>query len=248
MTFGTETSTTPLLRQLRATLMLVWLALAGAAFAQQGPGNGPIAWNKLNPAQRAVLAKLERDWSTITPGQQQKWVEVANRFPALPPDERARVQQRMTEWSRLTPQERASARLNFQEARQLSPQERQRQWEAYRALPADQRSALAERADRPKPAVPTARNGTAVEKSSLVRAPAQAHARPVGPAVVQRGSGATTNLVSKPATPPLHQQAGLPKVVATPGFVDSATLLPQRGAQGAAARAPVSDGDKTKAQ
>jgi len=37
-------------------------------------------------------------------------------------------------------------------------------------------------------------------------------------------------------------------VVATPGFVDSATLLPQRGAQGAAARAPVGGSDKSKAQ
>jgi hypothetical protein len=55
---------------------------------------------------------------------------------------------------------------------------------------------------------------------------------------VQRGAGATTNLVSKPAAPPLHQQAGLPKVAATPGFVDPATLLPRRGAQGAAVRSP----------
>jgi hypothetical protein len=245
VTSGTATATTPFVRRLRTALLLICLAFVGLAFAQQGPGNGATAWNRLSPAQRAVLAKLERDWGKITPGQQQKWVEVANRFPALPPDERARVQQRMTEWSRLTPQERASARLNFQEARQLSPQERQRQWEAYRALPADQRRALAERGDRAKPA---ARNGAAGEKSSRLRAPAQAPAHPVGPAVVQRGSGATTNLVSKPTTPPLHQQAGLPKVVATPGFVDSATLLPRRGAQGAAARAPVADSDKTKAQ
>jgi len=59
--------------------------------------------------------------------------------------------------------------------------------------------------------------------------------------VVQRGAGATTNLVSRPATPPLHQQAGLPKVAASPGFVDSATLLPRRGAQGAATLAPETD-------
>jgi hypothetical protein len=44
----------------------------------------------------------------------------------------------------------------------------------------------------------------------------------------------------------LHQQAGLPKVAAMPGFVDSATLLPTRGAQGAAARAPEGDGDKQR--
>jgi len=249
VTFVSRRAAATPVRHLRSVLLAACLTAAGTTLAQPGvQGTGPIAWNKLSPAQRTVLARLERDWNTITPGQQQKWAEVANRFPALPPDERNRVQQRMSDWSRLSPQERASARLNFQEARQLSPQERQQQWEAYRALPADQRSALADRAERQRPPVPPSRNGDASVKSSVVRAPTQGPAHPVGPAVVQRGSGATTNLVSKPATPPLHQQTGLPKVVATPGFVDSATLLPQRGAQGAAARAPVGGSDKSKAQ
>jgi hypothetical protein len=142
----------------------------------------------------------------------------------------------LSDWSRLTPQERASARLNFQEARQLSPQERQQQWETYRALPADQRRALAEQSDRARPAAETEpRSAAATLKSNQVRTPAPAAPKPVGPTVVQRGAGATTNLVSKPATPPLHQQAGMPKLAATPGFVDSKTLLPKRGAQGAAA-------------
>ena len=251
MKSGTTTRPIAFLRRLRAALLLGTLTAAGAVLAQGLPATGPIAWNHLSPAQRGVLAQLERDWKTISPGQQQKWAEVANRFPALPAAERGRVQQRISEWSRLTPQERAAARLNFQEARQLSPQERQQQWDAYRALPADQRRALAERADRTRPNAPAPRSGTgsgdAGVKSSVVRSPAPAPAQPVGPAVVRRGSGVTTNLVSKPATPPLHQQAGLPKVAATPGFVDSATLLPQRGAQGAAARAPADD-DKSKAQ
>lgn len=239
-------------RGLRAMLVVVCLATAVAAVAQGLPATGPIAWNDLSPAQRSVLAPLERDWKTVTPERQQKWAAVAKRFPVMPPDERARVQQRLADWSRLSPQERASARLNFTEARQLSPQERQQQWDAYSALPADQRSALAaraQRADRPRSTPPAPRNGEATVKSSVVRAPAQAPAQPVGPTVVQRGSGATTNLVSRPTTPPLHQQAGLPKVAATQGFVDSATLLPKRGAQGAAAaRAPASDNDKPKAQ
>ena len=242
-------------RRLRAALLLGALAAAGAALAQALPATGPIAWNHLSPAQRGVLAQLERDWKSISPGQQQKWAEVANRFPALPADERLRVQQRISDWSRLTPQERAAARLNFQEARQISPKEREQQWQAYRALPAEQRRALAEGegANRSRPSAPPApRSGTdrgdAGVKSSVVRSPAPAPAQPVGPTVVQRGSGASTNLVSRPATPPLHQQAGLPKVAATPGFVDGATLLPQRGAQGAAARAPDAADDKSKAK
>jgi len=249
VTDGTTAPSHLFVRRWCAALLLVCLAAGGAARGQTLPGTGPIAWNKLSPAQRSVLIPLERDWGSIHPSQQQKWAELANRFPALPVDERGRVQQRIADWSRLTPQERASARLNFQEARQVSPQERQQQWDAYRALSADQRRALAERADKPRPApTPAVRNGESGVKSSVVRAPAPAPAKPVGPSVVQRGSGATTNLVSKPVTPPLHQQAGLPKVAATQGFVDSATLLPQRGAQGAAARAPTGDNDKIKAQ
>lgn len=230
----------------RSLLLAAGLLVGGAALAQALPATGPLGWNNLSAAQRGVLAPLERDWSTISPAQQQKWAEIANRFPALPAEERNRLRQRITEWSRLDPQERASARLNYQEARQLSPQARQQQWETYRALPADQRRALAESAERTQPAKRMPRNDQTDVKSSVVRSPAPVPAQPVSPSVVRRGVGASTNLVSKPATPPLHQQAGLPKVVATPGFVDSATLLPQRGAQGAAARAPERDNDKSR--
>jgi Protein of unknown function (DUF3106) len=206
-------------------------------------------WNRLNPQQRSVLAPLERDWQQVTPAQQQKWLDVANRYNTLPPDEKARVQQRMGEWSRLSPQDRARARLNFQEARQIGREERQQQWEAYRALPAEQRRELAERSrptdSEPKRASRVPADGAANVKSNVVRTPVAPPPQPVGPTVVQRGSGATTNLISKPTAPPLHQQAGLPKVAATPGFVDSSTLLPQRGAQGAAVRAPVLPGAKS---
>ncbi len=216
---------------------LAALALLAAASLTQAQTD----WARLNPQQRSVLAPLERDWSRVTPAQQQKWLEVANRYNTLPPDEKARVQERMSEWSKLSPQDRARARLNFQEARQLGREERQQQWEAYRALPPEQRRELAERSrpadNAPQRALRPLADEPAGAKSNVVRAPAAPSAQPVGPTVVQRGAGATTNLVSKPTAPPLHQQAGLPKVAATPGFVDSATLLPKRGAQGAAVRA-----------
>jgi hypothetical protein len=217
----------------RTVLALTLLTAVTAAQAQAD-------WSRLTPQQRSVLAPLERDWSRITPAQQQKWLDVAGRYATLPPDEQARMQKRMGEWSRLSPQDRARARLNFQEARQIGRDERQQQWQAYSALPPEQRRALAERA-KAEDAAPRTRRAPANSdesgaKSNLVRNPALPPAQPVGPSVVQRGAGATTNLVSKPAAPPLHQQAGLPKVAATPAFVDGATLLPRRGAQGAAAR------------
>jgi hypothetical protein len=231
----------------RLLLALALLLGSAAAHAQGLVGPSRAEWSTLSEQQRSVLAPLERDWATITPAQQQKWVEVANRYPSMAPDERSRMQQRMGEWSRLSANDRARARLNFQESRQLSREERQQQWEAYRSLPPDQRRALADKAQqgKPPPRADTPRNGPrSTEKSSLVRSPASPRPQPVGPTVVQRGSGATTNLVSKPTRPPLHQQAGLPKVAATPGFVDSATLLPQRGAQGAATVRPRDGNDK----
>lgn len=236
-----------MIRPARLLVLTLSLLVGGLpAYGQGLVGPSPADWASLNPQQRAVLAPLARDWHTITPAQQQKWVEVANRYGAMPPDERERVQQRMGEWSRLSTPERARARLNFQESRQLSREERQQQWEAYNALPPDKKRALAERAQaKPQPRAASRRDPEAPnspEKSNLVRSPAVPLPQPVGPTVVQRGSGATTNLVSKPTRPPLHQQAGLPKVAATPGFVDSATLLPQRGAQGAAAARPQSGG------
>lgn len=220
---------------IRATRhVLVGLALCSAAWAH---AQSASAWGSLNAQQRGVLAPLERDWTAISPAQQQKWIELANRYGSMPPDEKARVQQRMTAWSRLPPQERARARVNFQEARPLGREERQQQWEAYRALPPEQRRELAERV-RPPNGNGARADGRSDTKSNVVRAPAPSPTQSVGATVVQRGSGATTNLVSKPPSPPLHQQAGLPKVAATPGFVDAATLLPRRGAQAAPVRTP----------
>ena len=229
-----------------AGLLTAGLFAAGGAAAQALAATGPLVWDEMPAQQRNVLAPLRGDWSSISPAQQQKWAEIARRFPALPPEERSRVQQRLSGWSRLSPQERGFARFNFQEARQLSPQERQQQWDAYRALPADQRRALAERAGQPviSGASTGPREAPANVKSSVVRSPAPTPAQSVSPSVVKRGAGVSTDLVSKPALPPMHQQAGLPKVAATPGFVDKATLLPQRGAQGAATRPPSREDDK----
>lgn len=218
------------------------LACAGLAWSQQAPagnGSGP-AWSTLTPAQQHALRPLERDWAGIDAPRRRKWVEISERFATLPPAEQARVQSRMAEWAKLTPKERAEARLNFKEAQQVAPQDRKSQWEAYKALPPDQRKQLAERAEhKPAPAKGNKEpDGNASDaKSSIVPNTAYA-ARPkaVAPTVAQAQPGATTNLISKRPTPPTHQQTGLPKIATAPGLVDSATLLPKRGPQAAATR------------
>jgi hypothetical protein len=220
----TAAAVTPVTGQVRAPF----------AISEEAP-----KWQALTPAQQSALAPLQSEWPQIDAARKRKWIEVAARFPKMSPDEQQRVQVRMAEWTRLSPEERGRARIQFQEARQLPAGDRQERWEAYQALPEDERRALAERAAAPaaatRPAQPEARTAGSGAKSNVVSATSVAtpSPRPVAPTVVQAKPGATTNLVSKPATPPVHHQAGLPKITATQGFVDPATLLPKRGPQGA---------------
>lgn len=237
-----------------AALLVAFATGAGAQTAQNPAAraaaeSGP-RWQDLSPAQRSALKPLERNWSTTDSSSKQKWLEIAARYPSLPPAEQQRISNRMNEWVKLSPAERGQARLNFQAARQLTPEERQARWQAYQALPPEQRVKLAERAApgtnpsaargnevQRKPAAPV-RDGVQT-KSNIVPNPAYAAPpRAVAPTVVQAGPGATTSLMSKRPAPPTHQQPGLPKIAASPGFVDKQTLLPQRGPQGAAAVAP----------
>jgi hypothetical protein len=235
--------------------LLTTLVLAPLARAQQpAPRSIPTVtaeqgpkWSTLTAAQRAALGPLQAEWPSIDTSRKQKWLEVASRFPSMTADERERVQVRMGEWVR--PAERGRARQQFQETRQLSPQDRQARWEAYQALPPSERNALAAKsaAEPDRPAHPVSPNAAAsanTPKRNLVSpAPSPAPNKPVAPTVVQATPGATTTLMSKSATPPPHHQPGLPKIAATKGFVDPATLLPTRGPQGAAiAAAPPASG------
>ena len=193
------------------------------------------SWAKLTPAQRQILAPLERDWATIDAPRRSKWLEVASRFPNMPADERARVQARMADWAHLSSAERSRARLQFQETRQVPADERQAKWQAYQALSPEERKSLAQRA---KPAAAASANSAkpGPGKSNLVQSAPAARPQAVAPTTKQSGSGATTTTMTHRPAPPAHHQAGLPKIAATPGFVDSSTLLPKRGPQGAAVR------------
>lgn len=209
-------------------------------------------WNTLSTAQRAALEPLAREWATIDGDRKRKWIEIAERMPRMSAAQQARMQTRMTEWAHLTPQARGQVRMHFQEARQVAPQNRKESWDAYLALPAEQRRQLADRAALLAPsaaarsdrnAAKPAKGADAVDrddaqaKSNIVSNPPLAPSpKVIAPTVVQAASGATTTLMSRRPAPPAHQQTGLPKIVAMPGFVDSTTLLPQRGAQGAAVR------------
>ena len=220
-------------------MTLLCLAMAGGVWAAEA---ATAAWTALTPAQKQVLAPLQRDWHSIGDQHRAKWIEVANRSPALPADERARLQERMAEWARMTPAERGRARLQFQDARQVPPSERQDRWQAYQALPEAERRALAQRS-KPTVKITSSRTPAAASaptvgagKRNLVQTTPSSPRRSNSPTTLQAKPGATTNPITARAQPPAHNQAGLPKIAATPGFVNPSTLLPQRGPQGAAVR------------
>ena len=208
----------------------VWLC--SASFSAPAIDQPPT-WASLNAAQRRALAPLQHDWAEVDSRRKEKWLEVASRYAAMPRDEQTRIQARMTDWLKLSPTERARARLQFQEVRQVPADERQERWRAYQALSPEERSRLAKenRAAAQRPAVPT----TAVSDGSAAHPQAPSPGA-LPPIAIQARPGATTNTSSARPRPPLHHQAGLPKIAATPGFVDPATLLPKRGPQGAAVR------------
>lgn len=224
-------------RLLGAALLVLTLA---------AQASGP-SWGELTPAERLALHPLQSNWNDIDHARKQKWREIAARLPSLPRDQQIRMQARMAEWAGMTPAQRNTARLHYEANRQVPLPERQALWLAYQALPEAQRQALARQAAARR-STPTAAAGasadpadrataTAVPRALLapVRKTVEPRPKALGPATVQASVGASTRVINQPPTPPRHQQAGMPKIVAGTGFVHGATLLPQRGPQGAAA-------------
>jgi hypothetical protein len=218
-----------------ATLAGAWPA--DAADATPSADTRPT-WASLSPAQQGALQPLQRDWASIDAPRKQKWLELASRFPSMPEAERQRVQQRMADWARMTPAERGQARLQFQESRQFSPEDRQARWEAYKALPDDERRALAQKA---KPAVkapvPETHASGVVDKHAPSHPQGLPAAKPVAPTLVQAKPGASTSLMTAKPAAPAASRPGLPKLAGNDGLVNPRTLLPQRGPQGAAVQA-----------
>jgi hypothetical protein len=226
------------------------LVMGAATLPSQAatPAQGGPAWGTLTNEQRQVLMPLAKDWQQLDAPRKQKWLEVATRFPTMPADQQMRMQQRMTEWARMSPEQRGQARVNFQEAQQVPSQSRREKWDAYQALPQERKEALARQATRPMAghapgtgagAPPSLRgaplNAQAPKSNTIASVANPAHApRPVAPALVQAGQGATTNLVTPTPHPPsLSQQVGKAKIEVNPALVDRRTLLPKSGPQAA---------------
>ena len=201
-----------------------------------------VRWQSLTAPQREALAPLEKDWPGIDAPRKQKWLALAARFKSLSPEERTRITARMSEWAKLTPAERGQARMRFEEARQLPAPDRSARWRAYQALPPEQRQQFAARAASAASGSreAAARSAKPVRDSKEAKfntVPNPALTQPpkqVAPTLVQAGPGATTTPITRRPMPPAHQQSGMPKLAATPEFVNRSPLRPRRGPQAAA--------------
>lgn len=190
--------------------------LAAPVFAQAPARPAPVrtssrkaestpTWRELTPPQQQALAPLAGTWASLTATHKRKWLALSANYPALPPAEQARLHSRMGEWAALSPQQRTQARLNFAESKAVPKGDKKAKWEAYQALPPEEKRKLAAGARTAKPAAPaTAAAVRPVPRQKLATVPK--------PAKASRSSKRA------------------PPIAGDPGEVDRNTLLPHPGA------------------
>jgi hypothetical protein len=134
-------------------------------------------WAELNPAQKQALEPLATTWSRLGEAHKRKWLAVSANFPTMPPGEQARLHTRMAEWAALSPQQRTQARLNFAEAQALPADDKRAKWEAYQALPPEEKSKLAAGAGKPVPPTAAAVKPVQPQKMANVAKPKKPDSR-----------------------------------------------------------------------
>ena len=146
------------------------------------------AWSELSAAQQQALDPLASAWSTLSEAQKRKWIALSANFQKLGADERGKLHSRMADWVALSPQQRTQARLNFGETKSLAVDHKRAQWEAYQALPPEEKRRLAAGAQAKTPPtaaavrpVPAQRLATVPKSSGDARQPRIASAPAPGP-------------------------------------------------------------------
>ena len=120
-----------------------------------------LLWRELSANQKQVLTPLAASWESLEPAQKRKWLSVAHTYPQLAPAEQTKLQGRMAEWAALSPRERTLARLNFAESKKLPASDRVANWDAYKALPLEDRQFfVAKAASAPKGAALASKQST----------------------------------------------------------------------------------------
>lgn len=160
-------------------------------------------WSQLTPSQQQALAPLSAKWDTVSEAQKRKWLALSRNFPRMSGAEQAKLHSRMSEWAALSPQQRTQARLNFGQTQQLSPDDKKAQWEAYQALPSEEKRKLAAGAAKP-PA--TAAAVKPIPPDKLAHVPKAKRASKAPPRIVS-GQVDRNTLLPQPSPAPGTGQA-----------------------------------------
>jgi hypothetical protein len=136
---------------------------------------------------------------------QRKWLALSENFSKLNVAEQQILHSRMREWAALSTRQRAQARLNFGEAKQVSAADKKALWEAYQALPPDEKKKLAADAKPKPPTTAAAVKPVAKQKLATLPTPAPDARAPR----IAAGPGAEAGATDLPAlrTPAGPQQA-----------------------------------------
>ena len=141
---------------LAATLLLGQVALVHAT-PNQVSSEKPTAantaskrvtkptWQELTHEQQQALQPLAQLWPQLREPHKRKWIALSRNFSQRTNEEKAVLQGRMKEWAALTPQQRTFARLNYANVQAMSMDERRAKWEAYQALPQEDKQKLAQK-------------------------------------------------------------------------------------------------------
>ncbi len=125
-------------------------------------------WSELSPNQQTALAPLAASWESLEAARKRKWMSVAQTYSQLAPAEQAKLQGRMAEWAALSPRDRAVARFNFAESKKLPASDRAANWDAYKALPPEDRQKFVSQAASAPKSAALAPKRTTVDKVTPV--------------------------------------------------------------------------------
>jgi hypothetical protein len=165
------------------------------------------AWAELTPVQQQTLAPLAASWRSLSEAHKRKWLALSRNYPRMRPEQQAKLRGRMIEWAALSPQQRTTARLNFAETKKVSPVDKKAAWEAYQALPAEEKKRLAADAKAVKPPPPptAAAVRPAPQKLARVPEPQEGDTRAPRIAAVPPARPAPNNLAPAPAAAPASE-------------------------------------------
>ena len=183
----------------------------GARSGAKAPVTKPVSkplWQELTAEQQLSLKPLAAQWNTLGQTQKRKWIAIATGYPRLAPLEQAKMHNRMTDWVGLSSSQRAQARLNFEESKKMTPDEKNANWQAYLALPAEEKKRLSAGAASKPPGVAATSKPVQTQKLALV--PTRPASAKQGPKMAAIKPTVDQNTLL-PGSPPDTEAAGAEK-------------------------------------